>query len=148
DGELAAVTHEGTRQLVAATGLLPRNVATPHWLQFGLGSFFETPKGAFWPGTGAPSWTYLVKWKYWDDHKKLGDPQDTLQSVISDKLFRQALPSKDHAQWNKPRTMAWGLTYFLMKGRLEKTLRFFKELSELPRDMEFDEDVYVGCFMR
>src|SRR5262249_17010946 len=35
DAEIASVTHEGTRQLLAATGQLPRNVAVPEWLQFG-----------------------------------------------------------------------------------------------------------------
>src|SRR5262249_34656237 len=33
DAEIASVTHEGTRQLLAATGELPRNVAVPEWLQ-------------------------------------------------------------------------------------------------------------------
>src|SRR5205807_1275457 len=46
DGERAAITHNATRQLLFASGLLPRNVAAPEWLQFGLSSFFETPAGS------------------------------------------------------------------------------------------------------
>ena len=38
-----------------ASGLLPRNVAVPEWLLFGMGSFFETPLQSPWAGIGAPS---------------------------------------------------------------------------------------------
>src|SRR5262249_55233433 len=35
---VAAVSHEGTRQLIAAIGLLPRSVDTPRWIDFGVAS--------------------------------------------------------------------------------------------------------------
>src|SRR5207253_9485543 len=54
DGERASVTHDGRRQLLYAAGLLPHNVAAPEWIQFGMGSFFETPLGSPWITTGAP----------------------------------------------------------------------------------------------
>src|SRR5206468_9225172 len=40
DSEVASISHAVARQLVYATGMLPRNVNAPEWLQFGLGSFF------------------------------------------------------------------------------------------------------------
>src|SRR5262249_7415785 len=53
DGERATSTHEGTRQLLYASKLLPSSrVVTPEWLQFGLGSFFETPAGSPLVSTG------------------------------------------------------------------------------------------------
>jgi hypothetical protein len=94
ESEIATVSHEGTRQLVAATGLLPRGVQAPEWIQFGMASFFETPKGAYWPGTGAPSWTYLTNHLIAKNAKKLDRPVDALKAVITDKDFRNP-PLKD-----------------------------------------------------
>src|SRR5262249_10781012 len=47
EAELAAVSHEGTRQLAVASGLFSRNVILPEWVSFGFASVFETPKGPF-----------------------------------------------------------------------------------------------------
>ncbi|MCS6866560.1 MAG: hypothetical protein RMJ56_00565 [Gemmataceae bacterium] len=44
DSEIAAVTAEGTRQLLFETGQLPQYVAIPHWLSFGAVSFFSRPR--------------------------------------------------------------------------------------------------------
>src|SRR5205085_7572988 len=45
EAERASVSHDGTRQLLVASGLLPRAVVTPQWVTFGMAAFFETPKG-------------------------------------------------------------------------------------------------------
>ncbi len=74
ESALATVSHVASQQLVVAAGLLPRNVEVPEWIEFGMGSFFETPKGAFWPGVGAPSWRYLVKFKVWRKAEKDSEP--------------------------------------------------------------------------
>ena len=84
---LAAVTHESTRQLLTATGLLPRNVVLPEWVQFGLPASFETPKydllsqaGAFWPTFGEPNWVYLTYYKLWEKEKEAGrDPRKAFE---------------------------------------------------------------------
>jgi hypothetical protein len=44
DSEIAAVTAEGTRQLLFETGQLPQYVTIPHWLSFGAVSFFSRPR--------------------------------------------------------------------------------------------------------
>src|SRR5262249_40424972 len=79
ESERAASSHEVIRQLLAATEMLPRNVMAPEWIQFGMPSFFETPVGAswpaFWPGVGAPSWNYRVKFKLLEDDGKLKPSQ-------------------------------------------------------------------------
>jgi len=148
ESEINSVTFEGTRQLLAATGLLPRKVHVPQWLSFGLGSFFETPLGAYWQGTGAPSWRYLKKYKVWENFKEL-DPADTaLRYVVTDRYFHLADDRKDESYVLKGRTMSWALTYYLMKNHLEGVLRYCQELNNLPRDMEFDDKVLVGCFAR
>jgi hypothetical protein len=148
ESEVNSVSFEGTRQLLAATGLLPRKVHVPQWLSFGLGSFFETPLGAYWQGTGAPSWRYLKKYKVWENFKELDKPDDALRSVVTDHYFHLAQEKKDDSYVLKGRTMSWALTYFLMKNHLDGVLRYCEELNNLPRDMEFDEKVLADCFAR
>jgi hypothetical protein len=177
ESDLMTATHEGTRQLIAAIGLLPRNVIAPQWIDFGMGSVFETPKGAFWPGTGAPSWTHLDEFKRADKDKKLEKADTALRGVVTDRYFREAheLAEKEKTEREKARTakagdppppapepdkdtadkvlargraQAWGLTYFLAQTRLPQLLRYYGELQQLPRDLQFDEDVLWQTFLR
>jgi len=152
DGERASVSHDGTRQMVYAAGLLPRNVAAPEWIQFGMGSFFETPLGSPWTATGAPHVENLLNFK---DYKKLKrlerTPGETLRMVVTDAYFRDAARSKDPARAaleRKARAATWALTYFLMQTRPDGVLRYYKELSKQPRDVELDADTLLGCFAR
>jgi hypothetical protein len=151
---VASVTHEGTRQLIAAAGLrpgtvlLPRGVAAPEWIQFGMGSFFETPEGAPWAGTGAPSWTYLVAYDVMQTGDKLDKPEDAIKKVITDKYFQEADNGHNRDALVKARTMSWALTYYLARRHLDGLVRYYEELESLPRDLDFDDDVLLGCFGR
>jgi hypothetical protein len=149
DAERAGISHDGTRQVIYASGLLPRNVAAPEWVQFGMGSFFETPLGAPWPSVGGPSMEHLPNFR---DYRKLKrfekSAGDTLRKVVTDAYFREALKDKDSAVERKARASAWALTYFLMQTRPEGMLRYYKELSKQPRDVELDEATLLGCFAR
>lgn len=149
ESDLATVTHLGSRQLVAASGLIPYNVAAPEWVQVGLGAFFETPKGAYWPGTGAPHWRHVVDFRVARDTKKLERSDEELRRVITDTYFRQAKESRDPLALRKAQTMAWALTYFLtQQNQLDGLYRFLDEIASLPRDLEYDGNVYLGCFAR
>jgi hypothetical protein len=154
DGELATCSHEGPRQLLAASGLLPRNVDVPQWTMFGMGSFFGTPNASPWPTLGrtpvslVDNSNYLYTYKTWFKTKKLDEPKVALQRTITDEYFRQAKKDKDPAALLKARTMSWALTYYLAKSKLDKLLRYYQELSSLPRDLEFDDDVLARAFAR
>jgi hypothetical protein len=152
ESELATVSHEGTRQLIAAMNLLPRNVEIPQWIDFGLASFFETPKGSFWAGTGSTSMRYMVNFKNWDKSKskKLErNPVEALKATVSDRYFHEVKDGKTkEPDLNRARTMAWALTYFLSQQKRDGLLRYLEELSTLPRDMKFDEEVLLGAFAR
>lgn len=173
DSEVATVTHDGSRQLLASIGLLPRNIEAPEWVQFGFASFFETPKGAPWGGPGGPSWVYLPYYKDWKSKKKdnLGKPMekplDALKAVITDRYFREAYrevakaakegkeakeakieQERAEAALFKARAMAWSLTYFLAQKQLDDLVEYHRELTRLPRDLQFDEETLMLTFAR
>jgi hypothetical protein len=164
EAERATISHAATRQLLFATGLLPRHVDVPEWIQYGLSSFFETPAGAFYPGMGLPSWTNLLKFKYYDARKRLQPRGDVLLRVVTDRYFRKAGDSdallneaKDsfilaaRAQDDRAiaQSTAWALVYYLAKeNKLGLLLQYSRELDGLPRDLELSERVLRGCFTR
>ncbi|HEY7426273.1 MAG TPA: DUF1570 domain-containing protein [Gemmataceae bacterium] len=164
EAELATVSHDASRQLLFASGLLPSNVAVPEWLLFGMGSFFETPLQSPWPSLGAPNAYYLPRWKELKG-KELKNPSQTLRMVITDAFFR-SLPSEGKAGsaeqrshdavLRKARAASWSLAYYLATSdyqnssekRFEGLLRYFKELGKMPRDIELDDEILLGCFAR
>lgn len=158
DGELATVSHEVPRQLLAGAGLLPRNVAAPEWVIFGIGAFFETPRGAPWSSFGAPGATlldqynYLLNYKLWAKSRKLDRPGVQLEKCLGDQYFLAAFAERDEdkaaAALLKARTHAWALTYFLAQTKLKELLAFYRELGQLPRDVEFDGEVIMTAFGR
>jgi Protein of unknown function (DUF1570) len=166
EAERAAVSHEGSRQLMVATGLVPRTVVPPHWAQFGTAAFFETPKGpfidapvaasiAFWPGWGATSWAYVRPFLKYDlahrDESKpvvYLPPGEILRRVVTDALFHRIVNYIDRQNIIDARATAWSLSYYLMRQRLPGMIRYFHELSVLPRDLEVDAKTLLACFVR
>ncbi len=157
EAELATVSHDATRQLLFASGLLPRNVAVPEWILFGAGSFFETPLQSPWPTIGAPSPYYLPRWREMKDKVYEKDRVDTLKKVVTDAYFRSLPPDGKSGSpertlretaLRKARTAAWSLTYFLAQDKRDGLRRYFAELSKMPRDIELDETVLLECFAR
>jgi hypothetical protein len=154
DTERAGVSHECTRQLISGIGLLPRGVSAPEWIESGIGSFFEVPRGAAWGGPGSPHWIYLTHYKDWaaKANPKPRDVLNALKSVISDRYFRQAELEKNKdkkaAAMNMARVMSWSLTYYLAQNKLDGLMRYYRELAKLPRDLEFDEDTLILTFAR
>jgi hypothetical protein len=149
EDDLMTCTNLGSRQLAAATGMLAPAVASPYWVQFGLGSFFETPKGAYWPGTSAPHWRYLPIFLN-RRASKLEKPEEALVATITDRYFREAQAANDSVAWDKANTMAWALTYFLLQdqNQRERYFNFLQDLGSSPRDMDLTDEVYLRCFAR
>jgi Protein of unknown function (DUF1570) len=156
EGENAVISQEGSRQLLAAAGLLPRNVLVPEWVQFGMGSFFETPKGSPYTTLGLPGATFDERYNYLNYYqaalkqKKLDAPKVALEKTITDQYQKAAKDATDPAVQLKARAMSWALCYYLAKGpgNVDLLLRYYQELGKLPRDLEFDDDVLKGCFAR
>ncbi|MCS6851044.1 MAG: DUF1570 domain-containing protein [Gemmataceae bacterium] len=148
ESERLTVSHEATRQLVAAAGLLPRGVAAPEWIQFGLASVFETPRTALWDGVGIPHWEYLLEYKLRKADEPADEPKVALQRTITDYYFYQAARSGTPEDVTRARTQAWALAYFLAQRHLGELLRYYQELATLPRDLEMDDETLLGCFAR
>jgi hypothetical protein len=103
EAEIASATHEGTKQIFAETGLLPRNVLAPEWTRFGIAALFEMPKGPFpgstrelqvamYPGGGGPNWAYMRYFEELKDLKKLtpDNAPDMFIDTVLDEHFRVA----------------------------------------------------------
>jgi len=168
EAEVNSTSHDASRQMLYVSGLLPRNVASPEWILFGMGSLFEVPSEAPWGGPGAPNAYYLPRFKELRPKKLEKTALDTLRRVVTDGYFRQpaapqsgeplallaaGLPGKGDAAsteagLKKARATAWSLTYFLAQKKRDGLLRYFKELSKMPRDLELDETTLLGCFAR
>ena len=182
---LATVSHEGSRQLAVASGLISRTVEMPDWIEFGIGSLFETPKGpyvgvtgaaqvAFWPSYGAPNWAYIRQWKKWSKEKeetsKLDDPAVALKRTVQDIYSHEArlpvsmdidpkLSPSERAKKEKElarakedatrgRAYAWSLTYYLAKYHLDALLAYYKDMGNLPPDLELDGRTLLLTFAR
>ena len=152
ESERAGVTNDASRQLLFASGLLPRGVAVPEWLQFGMGSFFETPEHSPWPTPAGPSTLYLPAFREELKGKKFeGDAYKTMRKIVTDGYFHELTPddlkNKSAAQ-TRARTAAWSLTFFLAEKKLDNLQRYFKVLSEMPRDLDLDDATLWEAFAR
>jgi len=160
EAELAAISYEGTRQLLAATGVQPRTLQLPEWLQFGIASTFDTPKGpypaslntkgmiAYWHGYGGPSWSYLRQFQDWQRGGKLDPAGTMLRKVVTDAYFLDSKAGSDKDALYKARTLSWALSYFLTQQNLPGFQKFNAELANLPRDLELSAETISDCFAR
>jgi Protein of unknown function (DUF1570) len=154
EAERAGASHDASRQLLFASGLLPRNVTVPEWTLFGMGSFFETAEHSPWPTPAGLSVIYLPiyraelgdKGKHYE-----GTPYKTLRKIVTDGYFRDLAPDdykNKTERLMKARSATWSLTYFLAQKKLGNLQRYFKNLSEMPRDLELDDAALLECFAR
>jgi hypothetical protein len=160
DAELAGASHDGTRQLLYASGLLHKNVEAPEWLQFGMGSFFETPLGSLGTAPTAASAEYLPLWRdiktLAKKEKRQWSPAEILRMVVTDGYFRDAQKNDDVGALRKARATSWALTYYLLqnnkfegqKDNLERMRAYLKTLAKMPRDLDLDETVLLDTFTK
>jgi Protein of unknown function (DUF1570) len=147
--EQAAISHDGSLQLLYASGLMPSKVIVPEWVQYGMSSIFETPPGHPWQTLGAPSPLYLPIVKQLRDGKKLEETGvETLKKIVTDSYFRQAhAKPKDHAAEMKAKATAWLLCYHMARDPV-KLKAYFEELARMPPDLDLDEQDLLNCFAR
>jgi hypothetical protein len=148
NSEQASVSNDASRQLLFASGLLPRNVVVPEWALYGMSSLFGTVPGSPWPTLGAPNVHLLEVKDLRRNHKLEASGALLIRHIVTDTYFRQAQTHKDPALLKKAEATAWSLCFFLAQKKLANLQAYFKELSRLPRDIDLDEEVLMGCFAR
>ncbi len=176
EGERASVTHDATRQLFVGCGFQKHSVIMPDYLQFGVASVFETPKGPYppvvplevrspyWHGWGAPSWQYARIFKLIEQGAlneagiipirtgtEITAATGLLRRVVMDADFNQARDLGTRGGQNRllqARTQAWGLCYFITKMRTAGLVKLYEELAKMPRDLELEPNELLACFCR
>ncbi len=121
DSEIASTSREGSRQLLHASGLLPRHVAAPAWLNHGSAEFFHRPRGPVYTdgpedktvatlglttGYGTANFAQQKLFRDLSDKKLLpADPAVLLRNVVTDTYFTavSARLDADDAKLPKPK---------------------------------------------
>ena len=124
---------------------------------------------ALYPGGGGPHWAYMRYFEELRDTKKLtsNNAVDTFIDTILDAHFRKARrmevlarnnntkeeegdskATQAEEQYNKARTFAWSVVYFLAKTHFKQFGEFLAELAKLPRDAELDSMAVIVAFAK
>jgi hypothetical protein len=174
EADAATATHEGTRQLLTETGLLPADVELPEWLRFGVASLFDFPKGpfpfkakdsirlAFYTAPAGPHWEWRRMLDEMAKDNLVTDNSteailDTLLDAWKDRAAATLAQPREEGDMSDPaaeaeleiargRAMAWGLAFYLFQSRFDDLQRFFAEVDKLPRDIEIDRYTFLKLF--
>lgn len=137
--DIEVVTHEATHQIAGNSGLFPRRIRVPKWVQEGLAAFFEAPYEATWSGIGA------VNQQRIDFYRALeGDRvHSNIDFVVSDQIYSRA--GSDGAVLHAY-GQAWALTHFLVDRHFDKLMDYYRNVARLPADMILSEHTLIECF--
>lgn len=137
--DVEVVSHECTHQLAANTGLFPRHVNVPSWVHEGLAAYFESPNDGAWSGIGA------VNEKRLDYYRALEPDREhsNIDFIVGDQIFDYAgsLGATLHGYGQ-----AWALTHFLMEKHFTEFMRYYKQLGEMPPDVNLSPDLLKTLF--
>jgi hypothetical protein len=175
EGEVSTILHECFKQVAGATGLLPRRVQLPRSIREGIGSFYASPRSsgdvdlpALWSGVGGLHWIHTPLFKKILDAEKQKEPRLTFHAghpgerrvvidrlsvlkILTDEVFETAdkADEKERAYLQAvAKAEAWGLFYWLSREKLDNLMRFYQELSMLPRDMDLSPEIIEQAFGR
>ncbi|QEL18497.1 hypothetical protein [Limnoglobus roseus] len=108
----SAMSREATRQLYVASGVLPQNVQLPNWLESGLGSLMQHPKGPLFThddkgghtamvaglahGYGSPNYILHREYKQLEAKHELNPkPEVLLRNILTDRYFEAVRAGAD-----------------------------------------------------
>lgn len=136
NADIEVVSHEGTHQLAANTGLMPNEAAVPLWAAEGLATYFESPTDAAWSGIGAVNEERLD----WYRALERDRTHSNVDFIVSDKIFLQAAGTEAtlHAYGQ-----AWALTHFLMDQHFDKLVKYYDAIAKISidDDLSFERNV-------
>jgi hypothetical protein len=140
--DVEVVTHEATHQIAGNSGLFPRQLRIPQFVQEGMAAFFESPNDATWSGVGAVNKLRLEYYRALAD--RFNDREHSnIDFVVSDQIYTRAA---SHGSVLHAYGQAWALTHFLMEKHFDELQVFWRNLSRLPADMIISQDDIVKCF--
>jgi hypothetical protein len=117
--DIEVVSHEGTHQMAANTGLMPNEAHVPVWIAEGIATYFESPRDAAWAGVGTVNEKRLR-----DYRASARDPKTSnIDFVVSDMIFMQSDSGVGSAE---AYAQAWALSHFLMAKRFDDLMKFYK----------------------
>jgi len=137
-------------QMLPLLGDLPDGVIPPAWLEYGMGSAFQTPTATPWTTLGMGHSVYLPLYKELARTKKLeATPAEALRKTVCDSYFRMSanMPG-DKALSAKARATAWSFFYYATRKQTELFSAYLRELARCPRDLELSEEMLWSCFNR
>ncbi len=152
EAELAAISHNATRQLAQASGLFPEGITPPSWLENGLSLLMETPMGTPWKSTGGPNSVMVPLFR---SHRRgvlsKGEtaPGPIVYSIVTDLYYLQSSKYPgDKAAWGLAQSTAWSLNHFLLNQKAEGYKKYCSLLGEIPPGMEASPRVLDEIFTR
>jgi hypothetical protein len=146
------VTHEGTHQIIQNIGIQPRLAAWPPWLIEGLAEYCSSPlitkKATTWGGLGLVNPLHMATIRDLADPlsgqvpgasrpEHIGRPPG--MSLVEYLVKKTDLTPTDYA-------LAWAMTYYLAKERVDEFVAFLKMMSALPPLEKRTPDEHLASF--
>ena len=165
EDDRSGISFPAVRQLLVASGILPRRVHIPEWIASGLAGIFETPAGAPYPGVGSPNWKQLITFKHLRTIRRLEKPGETLRGIVADGHFRDArkhlseladsldrdkLAEQVNVEMEVARAASWAFAYYFVERKRSPQIliNYCRELASLPRDLDLDSRALEACFAK
>ena len=139
---VATIVHEACHQISFNSGLQVRLGDNPLWLSEGLATFCEAPDPSStsgWGGIGKVNWhNYQIFSRYLPNR-----PKESLELLLLDdaRLRHGETMTNAYAE-------AWGLTYYLIKGKPKQFANYIKSLREKPPGNQSSQKERIELFQR
>jgi hypothetical protein len=139
--DVEVVSHEATHQLAANTGLFPRHVRVPSWVHEGLAAYFESPNDGAWSGIGAVNRERLTYYRALANDRE----HSNIDFIVGDQIFDYAgsIGATLHGYGQ-----AWALTHFLIERHFDEFIAYYKQLGEMPPDINLSPELLTTLFNR
>lgn len=141
NSDVEVVDHVATLQLASSSGLLPRSVIVPSWLQEGLATYFEAPADASWSGVGAVNDHRLAAYGALENDRA----HSGVDFIVGDQVIDYARTKKDASQGT---AQAWALVHYLLEMHPKELVAYIRLLEEMPPDVTLNPTLLVDLFSR
>lgn len=103
---------------------------------------FESPKGASWAGIGSINEERLDWYRRLANNQKLAG----LSFIVGDELFNYARAGGQHSQLLDAYGQGWALTHFLLNRHFDQTVKYYKMLGSMPRELMLTPETLRNLF--